>query len=62
MAGYADRFKELGLNPPGDGDVELAWHETVRNIFDSGHRLKSKLKKSDHDESVAALEARTEEA
>jgi hypothetical protein len=58
-----DRFRGLGLEPPGgaDQDVELAWHETVRNIFEQGHPLRSKLKKQDHEDAVAFLAARGEE-
>lgn len=34
---YAAKFLELGLNPPGSGDVERAYHQTVVNAHLEQH-------------------------
>lgn len=40
---YAARFADLGLNPPGSGDVERAYHETVANLHAELHPLAKKV-------------------
>lgn len=59
---YAAKFAALGLNPPGSGDVERAYHETVRNLHQEQHPLAADVGGDQIHESKQWLNDHTKEA
>lgn len=59
---WAAKFAELGLNPPGSGDLERAYHETVVNLHQEQHPAAAKAGGDQIHESKQWLADQTKEA